>query len=150
MFARGIIQRSFTEWFSPQIESSVDSSLKIAKYHYDTEESELHRQVHYLSQRFSKIYGKEINDKNILSLSSYLEKKREEYGLFSLSLVASDGVELIKTKGLEAEQATVEVPGRNLNSLFEAVHGALVVQPEQSLNGEFLSCLLYTSDAADE
>lgn len=148
LIARGMMQRGFTEWFSPQMESSVDGSLKIAKYHYDNAESEVHRQVHYLSQRFSRIYTENLSEDSIPVLKLYLERKREEYGLFSLSLVGADGIEVIKTQGLEADGASVEVPGRNLNSLFQAINGALVVQPEQSLNGEFLRAYAPVGEAS--
>jgi two-component system nitrogen regulation sensor histidine kinase NtrY len=137
LIARGMLQRGFTEWFSPQIQSSVDNSLRIAKYHYDSTEAQVHRQIHYLSKRFTKIYPGEFREDVVPMLDSYLEQKREEFGLFSISFVDSQGLEVAGSMGLEAERNVVAVPGINMASLSEARQGSVVVQPEQSLNGEF-------------
>ncbi len=146
LVARGILERVLQEWFSPQITASVDGAFDVAKYHYDTAEAQLYREARHVALTLAKLYPvlpKEgFLDTAPLTrggpLASYLEEKRDEYGLFELALVESAGEVAGSAKSVEAGHQAVDVPGLNARAIVRAKDGEIVVLPERSLEGEFL------------
>ncbi len=146
--AKGILERVLQGWFSPQVAASVDGALNVARLHYEGEESQLYRQMTHLSEKLSSVspylhssadLEKDFNDPQFLGvLEGYLEEKRREYGLFDLSLLDEAGRVLARASSHAAKRNVVANPSPNYAAVYRSLHDEILVQPEQSLNGEFL------------
>jgi two-component system nitrogen regulation sensor histidine kinase NtrY len=143
-----MLERGMQEWFSPQISSAVDGALDVAHYHYETEEARVYRQLRQMAGHVSELNAQlntallddrvDSREKINEILTLYLSKKREEYGLFEVAIVSTDGRRFVQARSVEARGSLVEEPDIHLAALGEALLGATVVRAEQSLNGEFL------------
>ncbi len=148
LVARGMMERGMQEWFSPQISAAVDGALDVAHYHYETEEARVYRQLRQMAGHISELHAQlttahlddrvDRREKINEVLRLYLSKKREEYGLFEVAIVATDGRRIVRARSVEAGGSLVEEPDIHLAALDEAKDGVTVVRAEQSLNGEFL------------
>ncbi|MCB0324997.1 MAG: HAMP domain-containing protein, partial [Bdellovibrionales bacterium] len=150
LIAKGMLERGLQEWFSPQIVSSVDGALGVARYHYESTEAAVYRYTRRLTQGLEELYphvasAAGVNDAAFAQpeaqrlIEHYLETKREELGLFDLSLVDQHGKVIAGSSSLEARRNLVTLPGPNLTLVRRALlNGEAVVNPEQSIDGEFL------------
>lgn len=148
MVAKGMLERVLQGWFSPQIAASVDGAVSVAKYHYDSAEAQVYRNVHYLSHKLMRLYpylpgmreGEtgEDNEAGKRLLQTYLDEKREEYGLFSIMLLDAQSARVMSAESVQARHKTVETPPPNSAAVYDALKGSVVVRAEQSIDGEFL------------
>lgn len=153
LVARGILESVLQGWFSPQIQASVDGALAVAKFHYDASEAQVYRNTQNVSVGLTELLpllsssgelvsegpGSFVLDSRMKDiLVSFLDEKRAEYGLFELSLVDSEGGELVRTTGSDARRGVVRVPGPQLGSVREALGGEILVRPETAAEHEFL------------
>ena len=138
LVAKGILGTVIQGWFSPQIVESVNGALDVGSYYYKTEESRVERWSKHVSETLSgKLFLFE-QAPNIERVSAYLDRKRNEYGLFEISIVDALGRELYRSRDLKLEPHVGDVIGPNLESIREAIEKNSLVRPEQSLTAEFL------------
>lgn len=156
LMAKGILERVLEEWFSPQVTASVDGAFDVAQHFYDSTEAQLYRfgrhvavDLRPLASMLTNVTkgGKDAEDAQAV-IKSFLESKRDEYGLFSLAVLDLKGEPLVRAEGPEAKRALVDVPLPSAASVRKAGLGATVVLPEESLNSEFLRAYvpLYADD----
>ena len=158
LVAKGILESVLQGWFSPQIQASVDGALAVAKFHYDATEAQVYRNTQTLSVGLGELLpllargadgvvaqdeagppdAAQLDESLRDVITSFLDEKRSEYGLFELSLVDGEGNELIRTTGAESRRGIVRVPGPQLASVREAQQGQTLVRPEQAAEHEFL------------
>jgi nitrogen fixation/metabolism regulation signal transduction histidine kinase len=91
--AGGFLTNSIENWFSIQVEQSLDHSLEVAQQYYQKTQNDLTTQARHLAGL--------IAEQNLLSAppsvwEAFREKKTEEYGIRQMHLVASSssGVEI--------------------------------------------------------
>jgi len=153
LVAKGIVESVLQGWFSPQIESSVDGALGVAQYHYRAEEIRMRRYLHQVGGTLSVMYpplletdvqvdeegqGETKLDEWREVMRGFLEEKREEYGLSELLVVKRSGEVVVRVTSPDLISEFVEIPGPNLRRLLDSMDGWVKVQPEQSINGEFI------------
>ena len=146
--AKGILERVLQGWFSPQVAASVEGSLSVARLHYEGSESQLYRQMTFLSEKLSAMspllhsatgVKQDFEDPQFLgAIEGYLEEKRKEYGLFDLALLDEAGRVLARASSHAAKREVVVNPSPNFAAVYRSLHEEILVQPEQSLNGEFM------------
>lgn len=134
LVARGILENVMQGWFSPQIVSSVDGSIKVARHYYEGRERDMKREATALKTIFEKRLGTHKLSRSI-ELNNFLTEKLNEHGLLEFGLLdpAGEKIALVRDKVIFAKVKAlppVQVP----TPLAEKT----VVRAEQSLDQEFL------------
>jgi two-component system, NtrC family, nitrogen regulation sensor histidine kinase NtrY len=137
MVSRQIVSSAMQEWFSPQVGASVQGALAVGRYHYSSAEAEVYRDLRYLSRKVGELAPYLLNgeprEAEKKALEGYLSEKLAEYGLRDISIVDSRGNAVIHVSSPAAAPRAV-----NLAAVQQAISGALIVNPEQSPDGEVL------------
>jgi len=141
--AQGILDSVLHNWFSPQIASSVDGALEIAKYTYDEHEARLMRTTERGSKRLRVLFSSfvETGEDNTLQASKafldFLDREREAAGISELAVVTADGELVAKSVTVDGEASSIHIPGPQLITLKEALSGP-IIRAEESLSGSVL------------
>ncbi len=147
LIARGMLQKGFNEWFSPQIEVSTDNALSLAKSYYESFEKDLEVRSNFFAEHVENLSQVVIgsnwkNNSFSEKIPTYekvfeklLNKKLKENNLIEAGLVNAQGKFKIRVVNSKIE---TYIPKVNLSSIFSALDGSSTVSPEQSYNGEFL------------
>ena len=145
LVAKGILETVLQSWFSPQIAASMESALRIARSHFDDTEADLYRSVHHMAGELEALLPLLTIDADgkpdrasLATIAELLHDKREEYGLFEFMLVLPNGEILSRDLGIESRRGDVAAPEPNLATLQRALTERVLVQPEESLNSQFL------------
>ena len=156
MVAKGMLDRGMQEWFSPQIEASIDGALAVAHFHYKFEEERIERELGIASKLLLELHPVVSGNKHSSAifadeqinafLSRLLKEKVYEYGLFSLSVLDQDGSALLEVLSRTARQNTVEAPEINKRAFIKALDEGVQIAAEQSLKRRVfagLSCVKF-------
>lgn len=163
LVAKGILASVLEGWFSPQIATSVDSALAVAKYQYDETEALVTRQARHLSQRLSVLYpilattGEPIksgvgekNEPFVVhpSVHKYLKRKLGEYGLSEIVLIDREGTVFVREIPTEGKENSSAFPAPDFEAIQKALHGSFLIRSEQFGSTEILRIYLpVTADA---
>ena len=147
LVAKGMLQKGFNEWLSPQIEVSTESALSLAKLYYKSFEEDLRARSEYFREHLeslsSLLEGVSSNSdmSNLVAsnnsvFNDFIKEKIREYNLYEAALVDAQGKYAIRVSANSSEP--VSIPEVNVASVYQALDGHSVVRPEQSLDAEFL------------
>jgi len=151
LVAKGILESVFSGWFSPQIATSVEGALNIAKFHSDSAQAELSREAKLiagqLQDNLAGLAGPErtrVEPALQTVIQNLLRKKQTEFGLVSLTLLDRDSA-LIARSRIDTD---TNPPDPNARAIQQAASGNVVVRPEYSLKSEFITAYVPVFDTA--
>ncbi len=123
--ASGLLTNSIDNWFSIQVDKSLESSLKIAQ--------DAHQQAKESSLYFARELRKEIAEdpSRNADLKAFLQKKLREFRVAGIAIYESPGQELIRVTAPEFEETPFLSPSSDL--LKTSLEGREMVE-EVSIN----------------
>jgi len=152
LISRGIINSVFQYWFSPQVTSSVDGALAIARYHYDFLERTAKERSEIFSERLTIILPLLVGSDGVVGgvselqsrqqerktlLEKFLREKGRELGFSQSSVLRLDGS--VVAAYIDSDKLP---PGRYLEpqlvSFRLAGAGQTVTKPERSRYGDLI------------
>ncbi|MCC6221627.1 MAG: HAMP domain-containing protein [Deltaproteobacteria bacterium] len=148
LVAKGILETVLQGWFSPQIVSSMDSAINVARHHYEWQEEQLGRNLDFLTAEVEKLLSEVANGKGVQPLNGnkdlgervwrYLADKQREYGLAEVLLVDANAEVIIGAPAPGGKEFKKIIPPPNAETLRAIPPKSLRFAPEQSIDGEFL------------
>ena len=146
LVAKGILETVLQEWFSPQVLTTVEMAMGVAKTHYDIMNGIVTRDTRLLGRKISEISprleqgsGDEggLSQETLENIQKLLADKREEYGLTAITVVDRSGREVAMSispsKNLPTHSFQLSEQGMD-----HARKGQVFVSPEQFPEGQFL------------
>ncbi len=136
--AKGIVDNILDGWFSPQIVSTVDSAMGVARFHYEETSERLKNELKVVK---SSLQGVPLNP-NFLekdgatAVRRLVDSKRAEFMLGELSIVNGEGRLLVRS--LDSKLSEVLLPAIDSDLESKNIGKEKIVQAEQSLGGEFV------------
>ena len=90
----GFITNSIQNWFSKQVEVSLDESMEVAQTYYKTSAAN----ALYYAQQLSGVIreSKLLNDENLPALKNLIRQKQKEYNLGAVEVFSSQREELVR------------------------------------------------------
>lgn len=90
----GFITNSIQNWFSKQVETSLDESMEVAQTYYKTSAANA---LHY-GQQLSEFIKEQklLNDENLPTLRKLIRQKQKEYNLGVVEVFSSQREELVR------------------------------------------------------
>lgn len=90
----GFITNSIQNWFSQQVETSLDESMEVAQTYYKTSAANA---LHY-GQQLSEFIKEQklLNDENLPALKKLIRQKQQEYNLGVVEVFSSQREELVR------------------------------------------------------
>lgn len=90
----GFITNSIQNWFSKQVETSLDESMEVAQTYYKTSAANA---LHY-GQQLSELIKEQklLNDENLPTLRKLIRQKQKEYNLGVVEVFSSQREELVR------------------------------------------------------
>ncbi|MCM2358892.1 MAG: ATP-binding protein [Geobacteraceae bacterium] len=90
----GFITNSIQNWFSKQVETSLDESMEVAQTYYKTSAANA---LHY-GQQLSEFIKEQklLNDENLPTLKKLIRQKQKEYNLGVVEVFSSQREELVR------------------------------------------------------
>jgi two-component system nitrogen regulation sensor histidine kinase NtrY len=147
LVAKGILESVMQAWFSPQITSTVDGSLNVGRFYYESLESQINRNLDYLSHSLATLHPyllegelnptEQSTEKKLKVLQGHIDNKRKEYGLYHLAIVDDSGRILVASSEIINNQKTI-APEANLAAIFQARQGKTSIRVEQTIDAEFI------------
>ncbi len=136
--AKGIFDNILEGWFSPQIVSTVEGAVGVARFHYQETESRLEKQLEILDTDISKISTTQNPRILEVNLANLLERKKQEYGLVELALYDETGRPRVRSSVSSGGTDSPTRPALDLGLLGQARQGVSSIQPEQFMESEFI------------
>ncbi len=118
--ATGLLTSSIENWFSIQVDKSLESSLQIAQ--------DAHQQTKDVSLHFAREIGKQITEdpSSHADLKTFLQRKLQEFQVAGIEIYESPTQELIKVTAPEFEETPFLSPSADL--LKTSLEGREVVE----------------------
>ncbi|HEX8960380.1 MAG TPA: PAS domain-containing sensor histidine kinase, partial [Geobacteraceae bacterium] len=90
----GFITSSLQNWFSKQVETSLDESMEVAQTYYKTSAAN----ALYYSRQLSELIKEQklLNDENLPALKKLISQKQQEYNLGVVEVFSSQREELVR------------------------------------------------------
>lgn len=146
LVAKGILETVLQQWFSPQVATTVESAMGVAKSHYDVMNEIVRRNTIFISRKVAEISPRlengtadesPIGTETLEAVQALLLEKRAEYGLSAIALIDRAGKEVVTSLHPSPEH-------RMHGSFFAqqgldaARKGEVYVSPEDFPEGQFL------------
>jgi two-component system nitrogen regulation sensor histidine kinase NtrY len=103
VMASGLLSQAMEGWFSNQVETSVNSAVKIAREYYRREEAELLEIAEQVSQEVRQASRSD-------ALSAALEQVRERQNLYSISIFNAEAVAILTVESAATGIVDFQVP----------------------------------------
>lgn len=140
--ASGLLTSSIDNWFSVQVERSLDASLKVAQHYHD--------QTRWVTKLFTQQIRKDFSDSPLLKQSvcskdclSVLEEKQNEYGVHAIHLMTRDGTFIASTWTKKDWAEGSRFPSFPANLLTkDAPNDPLVMVIKEGIKGEIVRAIL--------
>jgi len=119
LVAAGFITTSIQNWFSAQIESSLQESLEVAQTYYQNSATN----ALYYADQIARIVKEEklLNQENLDRLHALIEQKQREYNLGVVEIFSSTQEELVRSSNPQVP--TAEFTNPSSAALQEALNG---------------------------
>jgi nitrogen fixation/metabolism regulation signal transduction histidine kinase len=144
--ASGLLTSSIENWFSIQVERSLDASLKVAQNYYE--------RTQFTTKRFAQQIGLRLSDPSFLGhekgvsgvVTPFLKTARMEYDLEAIHLTTREGAFIASTwpekewsEGFDSAALSMEISEKKLKS------NEPIIVMKGSLQGEMIRVVLVIS-----
>lgn len=165
--ASGLLTNSIDNWFSIQVDKSLESSLRIAQdTHQHTREGALH-----FAKEISRQIAQDptLNLQDIPGLKAFLERKRQEFQVTGIEIYTGPRQEAVRVmapgfedmllptpphellkNGMEGREAVAEIPvdqGKERGKLMRGIVPVSTVSHSESVLPQFVVVDLFIPDA---
>lgn len=137
--ASGLISSAMEGWFGRQVEEIVNSSIDVARDHYNSMEA--------LSLRFGLVLKDEIEKQSLIvdrknDFAKLIEEKRKVYGFFSLKVFRETQELIAESSSATSEIEEFREPPAQTESINAALAGQQVVSLEEEGVRQFVRVYL--------
>jgi len=132
--ASGLLTRAMEGWFSPNVEDSVNGALEVARQHYNW----MQEYVRRVSENLAVELRKSGWSEQAPALQDYLEARRKEWGLFSISLLDARGKLIAEASNAIAVIDNFKEPPIETAALERALKHESDVTFEESESSQFV------------
>ena len=153
LVAKGIVGKVLQDWFSPQVNETIDAALEISRLHYRMEEQQLRAHLHGVERTLregAEIWGAVASVEELSKLQPLLVRSVKELAIDGIELLSTDGV--VVQEALRSAAMASELPPPSKTSIQQALLGGVVVEPEEYGDMELLRAYgkLVLSDNNDQ
>lgn len=137
LLASGLISSAMEGWFGKQVEEIVNSSLEVARDHFETLEQYTAKAAVLARDSLSQDTGK-TSAVNV----EQLEDLRRKFNFFSVRILSSGETLLMESSNATSELADFKEPPARLDSVEKAKKGETVVALEEEGARQFIRTYL--------
>lgn len=122
--AAGLISTSINNWFSNEIENSLQESLEVSQTYYKTSADNA---LYYAEQLARQIKEQKLlNQDNLPLLQELIQLKQKEYNLGVVEVFSATHEELVRAANPQIPSADITDPGSE--DISEALHGKVLTR----------------------